>query len=95
MAASERREVGLARPARRNLASPVSQTLTIGLTKITLTIGHNTLWAGAVFKPCPLWRSAYWLLRFLFCTFTQPGVRSSVVVKALCYKPEGRGFETR
>jgi hypothetical protein len=23
------------------------------------------------------------------------GVRSSVVVKALCYKPEGRGFETR
>jgi hypothetical protein len=24
-----------------------------------------------------------------------PGVRGSVVVKALCYKPEGRGFETR
>jgi hypothetical protein len=23
------------------------------------------------------------------------GVRGSVVVKALCYKPEGRGFETR
>jgi hypothetical protein len=23
------------------------------------------------------------------------GARSSVVVKALCYKPEGRGFETR
>jgi hypothetical protein len=22
-------------------------------------------------------------------------VRGSVVVKALCYKPEGRGFETR
>jgi hypothetical protein len=24
-----------------------------------------------------------------------PGARGSVVVKALCYKPEGRGFETR
>jgi hypothetical protein len=23
------------------------------------------------------------------------GTRGSVVVKALCYKPEGRGFETR
>jgi hypothetical protein len=23
------------------------------------------------------------------------GVRGSVVVKVLCYKPEGRGFETR
>jgi hypothetical protein len=23
------------------------------------------------------------------------GVRSGVVVKALCYKPEGRGFDTR
>jgi hypothetical protein len=23
------------------------------------------------------------------------GARDSVVVKALCYKPEGRGFETR
>jgi hypothetical protein len=23
------------------------------------------------------------------------GVRGSVVVKALCYKPEGRGFDTR
>jgi hypothetical protein len=23
------------------------------------------------------------------------GARSSIVVKALCYKPEGRGFETR
>jgi hypothetical protein len=25
----------------------------------------------------------------------QEGARGSVVVKALCYKPEGRGFETR
>jgi hypothetical protein len=24
-----------------------------------------------------------------------PGARDSVVVKALCYKPEGRGFDTR
>jgi hypothetical protein len=23
------------------------------------------------------------------------GARRSIVVKALCYKPEGRGFETR
>jgi hypothetical protein len=26
---------------------------------------------------------------------TQDGVGSSVVLKALCYKPEGRGFDTR
>jgi hypothetical protein len=26
---------------------------------------------------------------------SQVGVRGSVVVKALCYKPEGRGFDTR
>jgi hypothetical protein len=26
---------------------------------------------------------------------TGVGARGSVVVKALCYKPEGRGFETR
>jgi hypothetical protein len=25
----------------------------------------------------------------------EQGARSSVVVKALCYKPEGRGFDTR
>jgi hypothetical protein len=24
-----------------------------------------------------------------------PGARGSVVVKALCYKPEGRGFDSR
>jgi hypothetical protein len=28
-------------------------------------------------------------------TVDAKGVRGSVVVKALCYKPEGRGFETR
>jgi hypothetical protein len=27
--------------------------------------------------------------------FFRPGARGSVVVKALCYKPEGGGFETR
>jgi hypothetical protein len=32
----------------------------------------------------------YSLLHTSFC-----GTRGSVVVKALCYKPEGRGFETR
>jgi hypothetical protein len=26
---------------------------------------------------------------------SKEGARGSVVVKALCYKPEGRGFETR
>jgi hypothetical protein len=29
------------------------------------------------------------------CTFVQVGARGSVVVKALCYKPEGRGFNSR
>jgi hypothetical protein len=35
---------------------------------------------------------------FISSPFATPyslGVRGSVVVKALCYKPEGRGFETR
>jgi hypothetical protein len=34
----------------------------------------------------------------LFCVVQQllkVGVSGSLVVKALCYKPEGRGFETR
>jgi hypothetical protein len=32
---------------------------------------------------------------FSQCIRSELGVRGSVVVKALCYKPEGRGFETR
>jgi hypothetical protein len=33
---------------------------------------------------------------FIFFTFLiVTGTRGSVVVKALCYKPEGRGFDTR
>jgi hypothetical protein len=33
----------------------------------------------------------------IYCNVYQvgKGARGSVVVKALCYKPEGRGFETR
>jgi hypothetical protein len=31
---------------------------------------------------------------FAICTSTF-GARGSVVVKALCYKPEGRGFDSR
>jgi hypothetical protein len=27
--------------------------------------------------------------------YVSPGVRGSIVVKALCYKPEGRGFDSR
>jgi hypothetical protein len=33
--------------------------------------------------------------RIILVLYGQVGVRGSVVVKALCYKPEGRGFETR
>jgi hypothetical protein len=33
--------------------------------------------------------------RFLFCCNHQTQFHSHIVVKALCYKPEGRGFETR
>jgi hypothetical protein len=33
--------------------------------------------------------------RFTFSYADGAGARGSVVVKALCYKPEGRGFETR
>jgi hypothetical protein len=32
---------------------------------------------------------------FLFELCNESGVRGSVVVKALCYKPERRGFDTR
>jgi hypothetical protein len=31
----------------------------------------------------------------IFCLIFGKGTRRSVVVKALCYKLEGRGFETR
>jgi hypothetical protein len=31
----------------------------------------------------------------LLCKCVNWGVRGSVVVKALCYKPEDRGFKTR
>jgi hypothetical protein len=36
----------------------------------------------------------YCLWIYLKC-FRNLGARGSVVVKALCYKPEDRGFETR
>jgi hypothetical protein len=32
---------------------------------------------------------------FTLLYFTKHGARGSVVVKALCYNPEGRGFDTR
>jgi hypothetical protein len=32
---------------------------------------------------------------YLSLVFINVGARGSIVVKALCYKPEGRGFETR
>jgi hypothetical protein len=35
------------------------------------------------------------LWELLFVIFFTRGTRGSVVVKALCYKPEGRGFDTR
>jgi hypothetical protein len=31
----------------------------------------------------------------LYCSVVYYGARGSVVVKALCYKPEGRGFDSR
>jgi hypothetical protein len=58
----------------------------------------------------PLWGSFTFILNFQGCNvytnnFQRPynstyyvivlGARGSVVVKALCYKPEGRAFETR
>jgi hypothetical protein len=32
---------------------------------------------------------------YLLSVLIHSGVRGSVVVKALCYKPEGRGFDSR
>jgi hypothetical protein len=34
-------------------------------------------------------------LEFVVVLVSRVGARGSVVVKALCYKPEGHGFETR
>jgi hypothetical protein len=34
-------------------------------------------------------------LKFFCASCNVHGVRGSVVVKALCYKPEGRGFDSR
>jgi hypothetical protein len=36
--------------------------------------------------------TSYW---FNFTTYMCPGGRGGVVVKALCYKPAGRGFDSR
>jgi hypothetical protein len=35
------------------------------------------------------------IIIILFYFYYFVGARGSIVVKALCYKPEGRGFETR
>jgi hypothetical protein len=34
-------------------------------------------------------------IEFLVVVYLMSGARGIVVTKALCYKPEGRGFETR
>ena len=41
-----------------------------------------------------LCRSVYCLCVNVYCT-TATGARGDVVVKALCYKPAGRGFDSR
>jgi hypothetical protein len=38
-------------------------------------------------------RESHWLQ--IFSLHLISGARGSVVVKALCYKPKGRGFDTR
>jgi hypothetical protein len=35
------------------------------------------------------------ILTISIVTEIDAGVRGSVLIKSLCYKPEGRGFETR
>jgi hypothetical protein len=35
------------------------------------------------------------ILHLFIKVYTVSGARGRIVVKALCYKPEGRGFETR
>jgi hypothetical protein len=48
---------------------------------------------GAVGWPAiHLWRYQQQIIRFR--TWVNSGARSRIVVKALCYKPGGRGFET-
>jgi hypothetical protein len=42
-----------------------------------------------------LLRRMYSLVQNLLCQRVCLGTRGSVVVKVLCYKPEGRGFDTR
>jgi hypothetical protein len=37
----------------------------------------------------------FWSILILVTVFMVMGARGSVVVKVLCYKPEGRGFDTR
>jgi hypothetical protein len=37
----------------------------------------------------------FYISQFIFHSVKTAGARGSVVVKALCYQPEGHGFETR
>ena len=48
------------------------------------------------FVSCSFPGSIYlWSLNFAHCTFTICGARGGLVVKALRYKPAGRGFDSR
>jgi hypothetical protein len=65
-----------------------------GLEKEIIALGDPPRWPGYTLhaqKVGSCYGDSY---TFYFFTF-YIGARGSVVVKALCYKPEGRGFETR
>jgi hypothetical protein len=57
-------------------------------------LGNNRVAAYQVVSQVVLYRVSYILYTNVHIIYIW-GARGSVVVKALCYKPEGRGFQTR
>ena len=72
------------------LYSPNSSALTISYTKISLLETTSTNYICIYNQTC----KRQWLL-YVLPALTLKGARGGVVVKALRYKPAGRGFDSR
>jgi hypothetical protein len=61
----------------------------------TLYKSNTTFWGTASLSGSSELREQTFLELIFKNTFLLLGARGSVVVKALCYKPEGHGFDNR
>jgi hypothetical protein len=83
----------------KGVAPEEQRTLVMDNT-LKLSVYHaavvSVLTASKSAKTCFPFHNNHCLLRYIFHSIhLYTGPRGSVVVKALCYKPEGRWFDTR